>query len=132
MPETHSGKGMQEPHKTRAPWLPAEECTIVFLVSATVKSASLAVFSAVLGLLASGEAVSAQYLYMNPNTGSVYNGYGLPVSGPNPGRVMQYNSTPSYQRNYFSPNGSTMNGYGLPTSGPNQQVQFCLRNPSFC
>jgi hypothetical protein len=75
---------------------------------------------------------SAQLLYMNPNNGTLYNGNGLPASGPNPGRALQYNSMPSYQRNYIMPDGSTRNGYGLPTSGPNPRMTMCLQNPGLC
>lgn len=96
-----------------------------------MKATILSTCSVVLGLV-DGSPTLAQVYYMNPRSGTVYNGYGLPVSGPNPGRVLQYNSTPSYQRNYIQPNGSTMNGLGLPTSGPNPRMQLCLQNPSLC
>ena len=76
--------------------------------------------------------VAAQILYMDPYTGSLYNGFGLPVSGPNPGRALDYRTTPSWQRNYIRPDGSTMNGFGVPTSGPNPMMQICLQNPMLC
>ena len=79
-----------------------------------------------------GTSVNAQLIYMDPRSGTLYNGSGLPVSGPDPGRALQFNTTPGYQRNYINSNGSTMNGLGLPTSGPNPGLSLCLRNPRLC
>jgi len=90
------------------------------------------VFGALSSYFLVGTSLNAQILYMNPNNGTLYNGIGLPVSGPNPGRVLEYKLTPSYQRNYIMPNGSTINGRGLPTSGPNPGLSLCLRNPFLC
>lgn len=76
-------------------------------------------------------AVQAQ-MYMDPRTGTVYNGFGLPASGPSPSRVLDYQTTPSWNRNYIRQDGGTTNGWGLPTSGPNPRNQMCLQNPGLC
>jgi len=76
--------------------------------------------------------VAAQILYMDSSSGMLRNGFGVPVGGPSSRRVLEYNTTPSWRRNYIQPNGSINNGYGITRNGPNPRLQMCLQYPALC
>ncbi len=76
---------------------------------------------------------SAQMLYMDPNSGTIYNGFGLPRSGPSPSRVLDFlrqQWLPSTRRT-ISPTGTVRGGFGVMQSGPDLMMAFCLQNLCF-